>query len=100
MAWKHSVFCNFKICWQRQTIFTPVDLELEEEDKEEEKEEKEEAEDEDEDDDSKESFRHVMQLISCGKYKEVILLAYCLWEKRKDNKNPEERRYKARESAI
>ncbi len=96
MARKHSVFCNFKICWQRQTIFTPIDLELEEEDEEEEKGEKEEAEDEDEDDDSKESFRRVLQLVSCGKYEEVILLAYCLWEKRKENKNPEERRNNAR----
>jgi len=34
------------------------------------------------------------------KYEEAVLLAYYLWEKRKDNKNPEERRYNARESAI
>jgi hypothetical protein len=20
LAWKHSVFCNFKMCWQRQII--------------------------------------------------------------------------------
>ncbi len=86
------------MCRQRQTIFTPksdVELELaEEEEEEEEEEEKEEG------NYGKESFGRVMQLISCGKYEEVVLLAYCLWEKREKKGNPEERENDVRESAI
>jgi hypothetical protein len=67
------------MCRQRQTIFTPksnVELELAEEDEEEEEEEEE---DKEEGDYGEESFGLVMQLVSCGKYEEAVLLAYRLW---------------------
>jgi len=67
------------MCRQRQTIFTPksnVELELAEEDEEEEEEEEE---DKEEGDYGEECFGRVMQLVSCGKYEEAVLLAYRLW---------------------
>jgi hypothetical protein len=41
-----------------------------------------------------------MQLVSCGRYEETLLLAYRLWEKRKKNENLEERGNDVIESAM
>ena len=41
-----------------------------------------------------------MQLVSCGRYEETLLLAYHLWEKRKKNENLEERGNDVLESAM
>ncbi len=93
---KTQPFCDFKMCGQHQIIFMPesnVELELVEEEKEEEG-------DEEEDNVGEESHRRVMQLLCCGRYKEAVLLACHLWEKRKEDEKPEERENDIRESAM
>ncbi len=79
------------MCRRCQTIFTPesnVELELAEE------------EEEEEEGDEEESQGRVIQLVSCGRYEEAVLLAYGLWEKRKEDEKPEERENDVRESAM
>ncbi len=100
VSWHENIqpVCDFKMCQQHQTIFTPesdVELKLEEEEEEEEEEE-----DEEEDDGGEESHRRVLQLVSCRRYEEAILLACHLWEKRKEDEKPEERENDIRESAM